>query len=202
MLSDPLSDLLVREAELFCQTAQAAGLFDGVKVRALKVFDQAEHQLFVVAGFAAHDCRHRGQSRQPGSSPAALTGDQLVAIGQPPHQDWLKHAVQADRFRQLAERFGVKTRAHLLVGRSNLIDRDHLRHQGIALARHWDQRLESAAETAHAWLAHRSSSSFASARYAAAPRHVGSYSITDLPWLGASLMRMLRGITVSRMSFG
>src|SRR5213082_2524822 len=39
-------------------------------------------------------------------------------------------------------------------------------------------------------------------RYATAPRHVGSYSITDLPWLGASLMRTLRGIRVLSSSAG
>ena len=40
-------------------------------------------------------------------------------------------------------------------------------------------------------------SSFASAICDVEPRDNGSYSITGSPWLGASLRRMLRGITLS-----
>jgi len=58
--------------------------------------------------------------------------------------------MQADGFSELAERLGVKTCPHLLVRRSDLIDRDHLGHEGSAFARHRDQGLQSATETAHA----------------------------------------------------
>src|SRR5258708_29007270 len=153
----------------------------GIKAGGLKVLDQAEDQLVAVAWGAAHDRRHRGQARESCRAPPSFTGDQLIAVVQPAHEERLKDAVQADRFGELTERFGIKSGAHLLVRGSNLVDRDHLLHEHFAFARHGNQCFQSAAEPAHAWLAHRSSSSFASARYAIAPRHVGSYSITDLP---------------------
>ena len=188
----------MRKAELLDQAAKAACLFDRVEVGALQVFDQAEHQLLVVARVTADDGGDRLQAGQPCGSPSALARDQLIAIRERPDEQRLQHTMEPDRFGQLAKRLGVEAGSHLLARGPDLIDCDHLRHQRLALARHRDQGIESATESAGAWLAHRSSSSFASARYAAAPRHVGSYSITDLPWLGASLMRTLRGMTVSK----
>src|ERR1700687_571017 len=181
MLPDALCNLVVRQAELLSQSTQASRLFDWIEIGALQVFDEAEDQLVVVPGVAAHDGRYRGQAREPGRAPSPLTCDQLVAVGQLAHEQRLKDAVKPDRFGQLTEWFGLKSSAHLLMRGPNLIDRDHLRHQGFAFTRHRDQGFEAAAEAAHAWLTHRSSSSFASARYAIAPRHVGSYSSTDLP---------------------
>src|SRR2546430_10530743 len=135
----------------------------------------------VVAGVAGSGGRHGLETGEPRGAPAALTGDQLIPVRQGRDEERLEHAVQPDRLRELAERLGVESRPHLLAGRPDLVDGDHLRHQRLALPRHGDQGVESAAESSWTWLAHRSSSSFASARYAAAPRHVGSYSITDLP---------------------
>src|SRR6202171_5644847 len=202
MFADALRDLFVGQSELFGQAAQAPRLFDWIEVGTLQVFDQAEDELFVVACVAANDCRHRVEAGEFCRAPPALTGDQLVAVVQPADEQRLEHPVQADRFGELTKGLGIKARAHLLMRRTDLVDRDHLRHESFALARHRDQRFESSAETAHPWLAHRSNSSFARARYAIAPRHVGSYSITDLPWLGASLIRTFRGINVCSTSCG
>ena len=104
--------------------------------------------------------------------------------------------METDRFRELAQRFGVEARSDLLIRGPDLVDRNHLGHHRLAFARHRDECVESAAEAAHAWTCHRSKSSFARARYAAAPLDVGSYWITGLPWLGASLIRTLRGMRV------
>src|SRR5262245_22205075 len=188
----------MREAELLDEASQPAGLLDRVEVGALQVLDEAEHKLLVVARLAADDRRHGVKTREPRRAPAALAGDELVAIGQPAYEQRLEHAVQSDRFGELAQRFGVETGADLLTRRPDLVDRDHLRHQSLPFGRHGDEGFESPAESARSWLRHRSSSSFARARYATAPRHVGSYSRTDFPWLGASLRRTLRGIRVSR----
>ena len=50
MLADSPRDLVVRQTELFCQTPQSTRLFDRIQVRALQVFNEAEHELLVVAG--------------------------------------------------------------------------------------------------------------------------------------------------------
>ena len=86
----------------------------------------------------------------------------------------------SDRLGELPQRLGVEARADLLVRRPNLVDRDHLRDHRVPFARHRDEGVETAAQAANALL-HCSNSSFARARYAAAPRQVGSYWSTDLP---------------------
>src|SRR5579864_4865491 len=202
VLAEPLGDLLVGQSEFIDQSAQSARFLDRVEVGALQILDQAEHQLLIVCGRRADDRGQGGQSGEPRGSPPTLAGDELVAIGQAADEDRLQHTMEPDRFGKLAERLGVEPGADLLVRGTDLIDRDHLRHHRLAFARHRDQCIESAAESARAWLRHRSKSSFASARYASAPRHVGSYSSTDWPWLGASPSRTLRGISVSRTWWG
>ena len=164
MLAQALRDLVMREAELFDEAPQPARLLDGVEVGALQVLDQAEDQLLVVAGVAAHDGGHGPQPGQTRGAPPALAGDQLISVAQGSHQQGLQHAVHADGFRQLAKRLGVETRPHLLARGLDLVDGDHLRHKCFAFRRHRDQRVESSAESARAWLAHLSSSSFARAR--------------------------------------
>ena len=181
MLAEALRDLVMGEAELLDQSPKAARLLDRVEVCSLQVFDETEHELLVVARIAADDGGHAAQSGKTGRAPAALTGDELVAVGEWAYQQRLQDSVQPDRLGELAERFGVEARADLLSGRPDLVHRDHLRHQRLAVGRHRDQGVETAAESSWSWLAHRSSSSFASARYAAAPRHVGSNSSTDFP---------------------
>ncbi len=150
VLADALGDLFVREAKLFGQAAKAARFFYGVEVGALQVLDESEHELLVVAGVAAHDGGHGGQTGKPGCAPPAFTGDQLVAVGQLSHEERLKHAVQPDGFGQLAQRLRVEPRADLLVRGLDLVHRDHLRHQCLPFTGHGDQGLESATKTAQA----------------------------------------------------
>src|SRR5450759_1602043 len=157
MLADPLRDLFVRETELLGQAPQAARFLNGIEVGALQVLDESENELLVVACVAPHDRRDGGQSREPRCAPPALTGDQLEAVGQLSHEQRLEHAVEPDRFGELAQRFSVESSADLLVRGSDLVHRDHLRHLSLALAGHWDQGLESATKTAYARLAPGSS---------------------------------------------
>ena len=64
MLTKSLRDLLVREAELLDQASQAPCLLDGIEVRPLEIFDEAEDQLLLVARLAAHDRGHLAQTRK------------------------------------------------------------------------------------------------------------------------------------------
>src|SRR5437879_5353645 len=93
-----------------CTAAQPASRrIDCVEVGALKVFDQAEHELLVIARVAAHDRGHRVESGEPRRAPSPFTGDQLVAVGQAPHEKGLEDAVEADGLRELAERLSVES---------------------------------------------------------------------------------------------
>src|SRR5205809_1463905 len=81
MLTKPLRDLLVRESELLAQASQAARLLDGIEVRALEVFDEAEDQLLVVARLAAYDRGHLAETRKPGARGRTQRGGQRRAAG-------------------------------------------------------------------------------------------------------------------------
>src|SRR6516225_4967690 len=114
MLAQTLRDVLMREAELFDELSQTAGLLDGIQVGALKVFDQAEHQLFVAARVAAHDRRYSIKACDTCRAPAPLARDQLVAVREPSHQQRLKYSMQPDRLGELTQGLGVETRTDLL----------------------------------------------------------------------------------------
>src|SRR2546428_81394 len=159
-----------------------------------------ERRIVAAAGRDAR--RHRAEAGEPRRAPPSLAGDQLITVCTATHEQWLQDPVLSYRLRELAQRLGIESRANLLVRGPYLIDGDHLRHHRFSVARHGDECIESAAEATRAWLRHRSNSSFARARYAAAPRDVGSYWITDLPWLGASLIRTLRGMKVFKTCAG
>jgi hypothetical protein len=134
MLAHALRDLFMREAELFDQPAQTVRFFDGVEVGALQVFDEAEHELFIVPSVAAHDRGHSGETCEARGSPTALTRDELITVGVFADEQRLQDAVQPDGFRELAQWFGVESRPHLLARGADLVDRDHLWHQGLAFA--------------------------------------------------------------------
>src|SRR5260370_26305795 len=134
VLPDSLRDLTVREVELFGEALETAGFFDGVEVRALEVLDEAQDKLGVIAGVAAHYRGHGTDARKPCRTPSPLACDQLVAVSAPAHQEWLQHAVLADRFRELPQRFGVKARPHLLMRGPDLVDRAHLGDPRLASA--------------------------------------------------------------------
>src|SRR2546428_539422 len=123
MLSNPLRDLIMSEAELFAEAFEPASFFDRVEVGTLEVLDQAEHQLRVVAGVAAHDRRHRVEAREPSGTPSSLSRDQLVAVDASADEERLQHAVLAYRFGQLAQWLGVEARTDLLMrGASARVD--------------------------------------------------------------------------------
>jgi hypothetical protein len=134
MLPDPLRDLVVSEAELLGEPFEAAGFFDGIEVRALKVLDQAQHELRIAAGVMAHNSGYRLEAGKPCRTPSPLAGDELVAVDRPENEERLQHAVLPDRLCEFTQRLGVETRADLLMRGPDLIDRDHLRHHRLTLA--------------------------------------------------------------------
>jgi len=78
----------------------------------------------IVARVCTDDCRHRAQAGEARGAPPPFAGDELVTVRAPPHQQRLQNSVLPDRFRQLAQRLGIKSRAHLLMRRAYLINVD------------------------------------------------------------------------------
>jgi len=96
MLAYALRDVLVSDTKLLDEPAQAASFFDGVEVGALQVLDQAQDELLVVPCFSAYHRRHGLEAGKPRRPPASLSRDQLVAVGESPHEQRLQDAVEPD----------------------------------------------------------------------------------------------------------
>src|SRR5438552_5546311 len=96
MLAEALSDVLVREAELVDEPAQAASFLDRIEVGALQVLDQAEDELLVVSRFSADHRRHTLEAGEPRRAPPSLARDQLITVGEAPDEKRLQHAVETD----------------------------------------------------------------------------------------------------------
>src|SRR5712692_2314504 len=104
----------MRQTKLLRQTLQAAGLLDGIEVGTLQVLDETKDQLCIITGVDAHDCRNGVKPRQARGAPAALACDQLVAVKELAHEQWLQDALLADGFRELAQGLGIESTPDLL----------------------------------------------------------------------------------------
>src|SRR5260370_8659179 len=96
MLADPLCDLVVSQPELGGEPFEAARFFDGVEVCALKVLDQAQHELRIVAGVMAHNSGYRLKAGKPCRTPSPLAGDELLPVDGPENEERLQHPVLPD----------------------------------------------------------------------------------------------------------
>ena len=181
---------------------------DGVQVLALDVLDEADAE----RGLVGHFAHHRGdalEARDARGAPAALAGEDLVLrVAHGPHHDGLDHAARADRFGELGERGLVHARARLVLAGPQRIDRQL---RAARASRCGLRRRRPAARPGRGPVPCACScrlrdldavaAAAARARTAGArcaPFDAGSCSSTGLPNDGASAMRMLRGITVSK----
>ena len=106
-------------------------------------------------GDVLDDDRDFGELGALGGAPAALAGDDLVALARgervldPAHDDRLNHAVGLDRSREVVEARVIHVRARLIVIRLELIDVDLDRRarRGERVGRVGDQRAQSFAES-------------------------------------------------------
>ena len=208
IFADRRGDCFLRQVEFFGQPTISERFIDRVQVFTLEVFDERHlEQRTLLAGAHVFDNHgHAEQTRTLGSPPPALAGDDLKSVPDASDDDRLNHTIRSDRLRQLLESRVVDYDARLKVVRCEMVDvRFGCRCAG-QFGRIRNERAETFAEggafdglhgEAHAaGAADRSRTSFASARYASAPRDFTLYRITGIPWLGASPSRTLRGITV------
>ena len=108
----------------------ALGLFDGIEVGALEIFDQRQLHGLLVVGLD-HDDRNLVETCEPGCAPAALTGDDLIEAGrQLPHGQRLDNAVHGDGVGQRLQFVRVKAFARLERIRLHLLQRQKLRTGG------------------------------------------------------------------------
>src|SRR6266568_1783993 len=96
MLAEALSDVLMRDAELVDEPAQATSFLDRVQVGALQVLDQAQDELLVISGLGADNRRHGLEAGEPRRTPASLARDQLVTVGESPDEQRLQDTVEPD----------------------------------------------------------------------------------------------------------
>ena len=110
-----LGDVLLLEAKFFREPGKGVGFFDGVKVFALKVFDQGKFEDFLVGGFADDD-RGFQEADSLGGPPAAFAGDQLEVIAALACDQGLDNAVLFDRVDEFLEVLVPENRARLQRG--------------------------------------------------------------------------------------
>ena len=79
-LADAGGDLLLGQAELLLQGGVGLGLFQRVQVAALEVLDQGQLEQLAVVGHLRARPRGPLQARPAGGAPAALAGDDRVAL--------------------------------------------------------------------------------------------------------------------------
>ena len=106
--ADALGGLLLGHVVLLGQGLIPHGLLHGIQVLPLEVLDHGQLGGLPVVGL---DDRHRHllQACQPGSTPAAFAGNDLIVPGgQLPHGQRLDDAVFPDGIRQLGQRLLVK----------------------------------------------------------------------------------------------
>ena len=103
--------------------AKGRGLFDGIEVLSLQVFDhrQLEDALVVQVQHPRGNLVELGLDAGP---EPPFAGDELVALADGSHQDWLEHAVLAQRIRQGGNLCRREITARLIRVGIDLIDGD------------------------------------------------------------------------------
>src|SRR5271155_1035001 len=98
-----LRHLLLGELEFAAQAVVGAGLFHGIEVGALEIFDDGDlHRLLV--GYLAEDRRDGSFAGDFRCQPASFAGDELEAsIRQRSHKDRLHDSSGGDRSGELGE---------------------------------------------------------------------------------------------------
>ncbi len=152
-LADPRRDLVVGEVEVLDQLLVGGRLLERVEVLAMDVLDQGVLERGGVVD-VADDGGHRREAGPLGRPPAALAGDELVAVvAEGSDEDRLQDAELPHRRGQRGERLLVEGPPGLVgVGR-DAADRDLGQAQRAGLAgRHLrrDERPETSTETATA----------------------------------------------------
>jgi len=132
-LAHALRHIILRHAVHVLQGAVAFGLFDGVQVLALQVFDQRHlHGALLVGREDAH--RHLLEPGHTAGAPAALARDDLIkAAVKRPHRDRLDEPVGTDGLGEQLQRLGIKALARLVGARLDLFDRQQIRRRLLAL---------------------------------------------------------------------
>ena len=138
--ADGFGDLLVGQVEFRDQPAEGERFFQRIQVLALDVLDERHRD----RGFVAHvadDGRHVGEARDLRGAPAALAGDDLVALrfagrrrAERAHDDRLHDALGLDGVGEFGEGFLAHVLARLVLA---LLQQVH-RHVGQLLARRRD----------------------------------------------------------------
>ena len=102
IFADRLRDLLLRQMELFGELVIRVRFLDRIQILPLNVLDESDGKDSVLGNLADHD-RNLEQTCALRCAPAALAGDDLVAVARPAYDDQLNHAVRANRPREILQ---------------------------------------------------------------------------------------------------
>ena len=104
VFSSALGDLFLGEVEFVNQPLEGMRLLDGVQIFALEVFDERHLQRHFFGNVADYH-RHAAEVGSLGGTPAAFSGDQLKAAGNPADDERLDDSTGANRAGQLFQGF-------------------------------------------------------------------------------------------------
>src|SRR5580704_12099874 len=119
----------MREGEFLDQPLERARLVSGTQLLALNVLDQRNRERFLIVELA-NDRRDVGESRELGSSQAALAGDDLELMreaGHRPHNERLDETGGLDRCDEFLEELGPRLAARRLKSGANRLNGDGAR---------------------------------------------------------------------------
>ena len=124
ILADGLGNFFLRHVEVGAQLLVRGGLIDGIEIFALDVFDERHLEQLRVSssGHLLDDDRYPRQTRALRGAPAALAGDDAIAIGDLADHDRLNDAVGPDGLGQLVEACVLEAMTRLMLVGRNPID--------------------------------------------------------------------------------
>ena len=101
---DPLRENGARHTQVVEQDGECPCLLDGAEVLPHDVLDQRQLERTGLVERVVDEGRDNRLAGQPGGTPSALAGDELVAVLDRPHDHRLKDAALADRVGQGGQR--------------------------------------------------------------------------------------------------
>jgi hypothetical protein len=107
VFSGAAGDVFVAQLVLSMEAVEGLGDFDGIKIFALDVFDQADFKEVVVGGVLDDDGNF-AQPGEAGGSPAAFTSDDFVAFADLTDDQRLDDSVGFDGLGELTEAVWLK----------------------------------------------------------------------------------------------
>jgi len=124
-LANALGDVVLSQAEIAVEPFVGAGLFDGIEIFALEIFNQREFKHLPVACLT-DDGRGLSEAKFPRSAPSTFPGDEFVFVTDLSNDEGLDDAAFANAFDQFLQVLATKFLPWLKGAWRDLIQRQRL----------------------------------------------------------------------------